>query len=250
MLRLRGRRLAAAHRDALSIESLLIREASVGPIATVSFVRVPAFPRRTDPFTFESDCILKCRPSAGCVPANREYPLELREMMRSARSSMGPILAMAEGKGGSVRGRTVGSLRKPQDDMTTSVIGNPQAQTRRDASIGGPSDTRSAHETSREQRRYPNVDEVLDDSFPASDPPSWTGAISRVAPTSNVNGSITRRIRAEFIEMPGLCLTAAQAQRLWCLEPPMCEALLNSLVAARVLRRTHRGLFVLRSPHN
>ena len=48
--------------------------------------------------------------------------------------------------------------------------------------------------------------------------------------------------------MPGLCLTIEQAQRLWSLEPRACEALLNSLIDSRFLRRTDRGLFVLRRP--
>ena len=110
-------------------------------------------------------------------------------------------------------------------------------------------ETRSQHERLRERRPAPNVDQVLDDSFPASDPPSWTTSISRVASTSerqSTNERLVRRIRAEFLEMPGLCLTIEQAQRLWCLEPRRCEALLNSLIDSRFLRRTDRGLFVLR----
>jgi len=95
------------------------------------------------------------------------------------------------------------------------------------------------------------VDQVLDDSFPASDPPSWTGAISRVAGRSerhHGNERLARRIRAEFLEMPGLCLTIEQAQRLWSLERRKCEAVLRSLIDARFLRRTDRGLFVLCAP--
>ena len=46
--------------------------------------------------------------------------------------------------------------------------------------------------------------------------------------------------------MPGLCLTIEQAQRLWGLEAGACQAVLSSLIDARFLRRTDRGLFVLR----
>ena len=110
---------------------------------------------------------------------------------------------------------------------------------------------RSPHEGRREQWATANVDQVLDDSFPASDPPSWTSSISRVASTPKRqpgNEWLLRRIRAEFLEMPGLCLTFEQAQRLWSLESRTCEALLTSLIDSRFLRRTDRGLFVLRRP--
>ena len=60
------------------------------------------------------------------------------------------------------------------------------------------------------------------------------------------NERLVRRMRAEFLEMPGLSLTIAQAQRLWSLERHTCEALLDSLIDSRFLRRTDRGLFVLR----
>ena len=43
------------------------------------------------------------------------------------------------------------------------------------------------------------------------------------------------RARAEFLEMPGLRVTLAQAQRLLGLDRPMCEAVLNSLVGSRFL---------------
>lgn len=52
------------------------------------------------------------------------------------------------------------------------------------------------------------------------------------------------RIRAEYREMPGLSLTQAQMQRLWGFEPHVCEALVDSLVSAQILRRTARGQYV------
>ena len=46
------------------------------------------------------------------------------------------------------------------------------------------------------------------------------------------------RIQAEYREMPGLCLTAAQAARLWGLTPAVCAEVLQALVAEGALIRT------------
>ena len=40
---------------------------------------------------------------------------------------------------------------------------------------------------------------------------------------------VLQRIQGEFTEMPGLRLTAAQAQRLWGLERAVCDELLGAL---------------------
>jgi len=54
------------------------------------------------------------------------------------------------------------------------------------------------------------------------------------------------RIRAEFLEMPGLDLTLAQAQRLWGLDQLTCEHLCGRLLEDGFLCRTSRGTFVRR----
>ncbi len=62
------------------------------------------------------------------------------------------------------------------------------------------------------------------------------------------NGAIqevVRRIRGEFLEMPGLRLTPEQARRLWRLDEHACDAVLGALVNARFLARTRDGAFVL-----
>lgn len=46
------------------------------------------------------------------------------------------------------------------------------------------------------------------------------------------------RIRSEYLEMPGLNLTLAQACRLWDSEPWMCREALDLLVAAGFLVRS------------
>jgi hypothetical protein len=51
------------------------------------------------------------------------------------------------------------------------------------------------------------------------------------------------RIRGEYLEMPGLCLTPDQATRLWGLEPAECRALLEALVGAQFLTRTRDGAY-------
>lgn len=46
------------------------------------------------------------------------------------------------------------------------------------------------------------------------------------------------RAQAEFLEMPGLQLTLAQASRLFSLDRHVCARLLDALVEAGFLRRT------------
>jgi DNA-binding IclR family transcriptional regulator len=53
------------------------------------------------------------------------------------------------------------------------------------------------------------------------------------------------RIRAEFLEMPGLDLTLAQAQRLWNLDRLTCEYLCGRLLESGFLDKTVRGSYVL-----
>ena len=55
---------------------------------------------------------------------------------------------------------------------------------------------------------------------------------------------ILRRIEGEYREMPGMCVTAPQAQRLWGLDATTCNVVLRTLVDCRFLRRTPRGTFV------
>jgi hypothetical protein len=55
---------------------------------------------------------------------------------------------------------------------------------------------------------------------------------------------VIRRVQGEYIEMPGLRLTPAQAQRLWGLDRVACDALLEALVDAKFLLRTRDGAFM------
>ena len=53
-----------------------------------------------------------------------------------------------------------------------------------------------------------------------------------------------QRAKADFLEMPGLRLTAAQARRLWMLDVGTCEAVLSSLVTCHFLAPSGTGSFV------
>src|SRR5688572_22390494 len=55
---------------------------------------------------------------------------------------------------------------------------------------------------------------------------------------------VLRRVQGEYIEMPGLRLTPAQAQRLWGLDRNACDTLLGALVDAKFLFRTRDGAFM------
>ncbi len=58
---------------------------------------------------------------------------------------------------------------------------------------------------------------------------------------------LLQRAQGEYLEMPGLRLTPAQAQRLWGLRSSTCHMILTALLEKRFLRRTRDGAFVLES---
>ena len=55
------------------------------------------------------------------------------------------------------------------------------------------------------------------------------------------------RIRAEYLEMPGLRLTAAQARCLFGLDAETGDAVPAVLVDAKFLSQTHNGMFAMAS---
>ncbi len=64
------------------------------------------------------------------------------------------------------------------------------------------------------------------------------GVVPMNNPTEhNTQEDLTMRARAEFREMPGMCLTTAQAARLWQLSPARAEELLSELVQSGFLVR-------------
>jgi hypothetical protein len=52
------------------------------------------------------------------------------------------------------------------------------------------------------------------------------------------------RIRSEYREMPGLCLTFEQMRRLWMLDPPTCRDVVKRLVDTQFLKITRDGQYV------
>jgi hypothetical protein len=54
---------------------------------------------------------------------------------------------------------------------------------------------------------------------------------------------ILRRIRAEFLEMPGMRLTLSQAKRLWGLDEQTCAQALELLITDRFLSRRPDGTY-------
>ncbi len=52
---------------------------------------------------------------------------------------------------------------------------------------------------------------------------------------------LVNRVRGEYLEMPGLTLTLAQAQRLWGMDATQCNGVLAALVDAGFLQRSPRG---------
>ncbi len=59
---------------------------------------------------------------------------------------------------------------------------------------------------------------------------------------------LIRRVRSEYLEMPGLRLTSGQASRLWGLDSRTCQRLLDTLMDARFLMRTTDGRYIRAEP--
>jgi len=57
-------------------------------------------------------------------------------------------------------------------------------------------------------------------------------------------GAALRRAKGEFLEMPGLRLTLAQAQRLWAIDRALCDAVLATLVEARFLVQSRNASYI------
>ena len=58
-----------------------------------------------------------------------------------------------------------------------------------------------------------------------------------------VDNATEDRIRAEYRELPGLCLTTEQAMRLWTLDRPLCQAALERLIRDGILERDAFGRY-------
>jgi hypothetical protein len=54
---------------------------------------------------------------------------------------------------------------------------------------------------------------------------------------------LLQRVKAEFMEMPGLTLTYDQAVKLWGCHPVVCREVLETLIQTRFLVRTRRAAF-------
>jgi Fic family protein len=65
--------------------------------------------------------------------------------------------------------------------------------------------------------------------------------------TTGAIGDLLLRVEGEYREMPGLSLSAPQAERLWGLDASTCASVLTALVERRVLTRTTSGAYLRRS---
>jgi hypothetical protein len=58
--------------------------------------------------------------------------------------------------------------------------------------------------------------------------------------------AVLNMIQMDYVEMPGLRLTAPQGRRLWTLPLDVCQAALDTLVAAGFLARAEDGAYIHR----
>jgi hypothetical protein len=63
-------------------------------------------------------------------------------------------------------------------------------------------------------------------------------------PSASISRAVLDRIRSEYVEMPDLCLTPSQAQRLLALADNVCHAALERLVEHKFLAHSAAGSYV------
>jgi hypothetical protein len=55
------------------------------------------------------------------------------------------------------------------------------------------------------------------------------------------------RVRAEYLEMPGLALTRLEMRRMWLFDASLCDAVVDALVASRFLAHLPNNTYARRS---
>ena len=71
-----------------------------------------------------------------------------------------------------------------------------------------------------------------------------TNMLARIDTEAETIRELTRRVQAEYAEMPGLSVTLVQAQRLMAIDERTCAAVFRVLIQRGVLRRTAQGRYV------
>jgi hypothetical protein len=71
-----------------------------------------------------------------------------------------------------------------------------------------------------------------------------TNALRETEAGSEAIRRLTRRVVAEYSEMPGLSITMPQAQRLMGADPNVCVVVMKTLVSRGFLKRTSRGTYI------
>jgi Holliday junction resolvasome RuvABC ATP-dependent DNA helicase subunit len=71
-----------------------------------------------------------------------------------------------------------------------------------------------------------------------------TNTLIRIDGDADTIRELTRRVQAEYAEMPGLSVTLAQARRLLATDEPTCAEVFELLIKRGVLRRTPQGRYV------
>ena len=74
-----------------------------------------------------------------------------------------------------------------------------------------------------------------------------TSAPTRIEAEEDTIRELTRRVRAEYAEMPGLSVTLAQAQRLLAIDQPTCTAIFKALIKRGEIRQTAQGRYIRRA---